>query len=231
MYSKEVAPERRTLRTVFRDTFSSRTISLIDLPLTKRSRLIRAIVSTTNIPPPPAPTPSGSACTSQRKGGQSWTPITPPPGSIFHAETHLCPARAPWRYCGLPLRSCCSSLRTMARCFATAFSRQRSLRIGEAPGCQARIRRIPATVALPVPTSRAVRRMPVPSASAARTAASRSSDRSGETLPASGAFARLGEADYTGDQASRSADPPARSILREPRSSRGNGRYCGSIGG
>jgi hypothetical protein len=30
---------------------------LIDLPLTKRSRLIRAIVSTTNIPPPPAPTP------------------------------------------------------------------------------------------------------------------------------------------------------------------------------
>src|SRR5262249_32825472 len=50
-YSKEVAPERRTLRTVFRDTFSSRTISLIDLPLTKRSRLIRAIVSTTNIPP------------------------------------------------------------------------------------------------------------------------------------------------------------------------------------
>src|SRR5271155_5164502 len=50
MYSKEVAPDRRTLRTVFRDTFSSRTISLIDLPLTNRSRLIRAIVSTTNIP-------------------------------------------------------------------------------------------------------------------------------------------------------------------------------------
>ena len=85
---RRLLPNARTLRTVFRDTLSSRTISLIDLPLTKRSRLIRAIVSTTNIPPPPAPTPSGSACTSQRKGGQSWTPITPPPGSIFHAETH-----------------------------------------------------------------------------------------------------------------------------------------------
>src|SRR5947207_8734248 len=87
MYAKEVAPDRRTLRTVLRDTFSARTISLIDLPRTKCSRLIRPIVSTTSIPRHPLASPSGSACTSLRKGGQSWTPITPLPGSIFHAET------------------------------------------------------------------------------------------------------------------------------------------------
>src|SRR5205823_9856784 len=88
MYAKEVAPDRRTLRTVLRDTFSSRTISLIDLPRTKCSRLIRPIVSTTSIPRHPLASPSGSACTSLRNGGQSWTPITPLTGSIFHAETH-----------------------------------------------------------------------------------------------------------------------------------------------
>src|SRR5207248_2375147 len=74
-------------RAVLRDTFSARTISLIDLPRTKCSRLIRPIVSTTSIPRHPLASPSGSACTSLRKGGQSWTPITPLPGSIFHAET------------------------------------------------------------------------------------------------------------------------------------------------
>src|SRR5438552_15963961 len=89
MYSKEVAPDRRTLRTVLRDTFSARTISLIDLPRTKCSRLIRPIVSTTSIPRHPLASPSGSACTSLRKGGQSWAPITPLPVSIFHAETQL----------------------------------------------------------------------------------------------------------------------------------------------
>src|SRR5713226_4409102 len=53
-YSKDVAPDRSTLRTVFRDTFRSRAISLIVLPLMKCSRRIRPIVSTVSIPPPPA---------------------------------------------------------------------------------------------------------------------------------------------------------------------------------
>ena len=61
-YSNDVAPDRRTFRTVFRDTFSSRTISLIDLPLTRCSRLIRPIVSTTSIPRHPLGIQSGSAC-------------------------------------------------------------------------------------------------------------------------------------------------------------------------
>ncbi|MDR6305651.1 hypothetical protein GGQ85_003375 [Nitrobacter vulgaris] len=39
-----------TFRTVFRDTFRSRAISLIVLPLMKCSRRIRAIVSTISIP-------------------------------------------------------------------------------------------------------------------------------------------------------------------------------------
>src|SRR5262249_38309062 len=43
-------PDPRTLGIVFRDTFSSRMIPLIGLPLTKCSRLIRPIVSTTSIP-------------------------------------------------------------------------------------------------------------------------------------------------------------------------------------
>src|ERR1700683_1105631 len=51
-YSKDVAPDRSTLRTVFRDTFRSRAISLIVLPLMKCSRRIRPIVSTVSIPPP-----------------------------------------------------------------------------------------------------------------------------------------------------------------------------------
>src|ERR1700685_1129399 len=52
-YSKDVAPDRSTLRTVFRDTFRSRAISLIVLPLMKCSRRIRPIVSTVSIPPTP----------------------------------------------------------------------------------------------------------------------------------------------------------------------------------
>src|SRR5437016_10345260 len=88
VYSKNVAPDRRTLRTVFRDTFSSRMISLIGLPLTKCSRLIRPIVSTTSIPRHPLGIPSGAACPPQQIGGQSWTTITPLQGSIFHAGSH-----------------------------------------------------------------------------------------------------------------------------------------------
>src|SRR5271166_846347 len=59
LYSNAVAPERTTLRTVFRDTFNPRAISLIDLPLIKCSRLIRPIVSTTSIPRHPLASPSG----------------------------------------------------------------------------------------------------------------------------------------------------------------------------
>jgi hypothetical protein len=45
----EVSPDLSTFRTVFRDTFRSRAISLIVLPLMKCSRRIRAIVSTISI--------------------------------------------------------------------------------------------------------------------------------------------------------------------------------------
>src|SRR5438445_5166016 len=49
-YANDVAPDRTTLRTVFRDTRRSRAISLIALPLRKYSRRIRPIVSTVSIP-------------------------------------------------------------------------------------------------------------------------------------------------------------------------------------
>src|SRR6266513_6137505 len=87
MYSNEVAPDRRTFRTVFRDTFRSRAISLIDLPLIRCSRLIRPIVSTTSIPRHPLAIQSGQPACHRKTGGQSWTPITPLQGSIFHAES------------------------------------------------------------------------------------------------------------------------------------------------
>jgi hypothetical protein len=48
-YSNDVTSERSTLRTVFRDTFRSRAISLIVLPLRKCSRRIRPIVSTAQV--------------------------------------------------------------------------------------------------------------------------------------------------------------------------------------
>src|ERR1700752_1294702 len=57
-YSNAVFPDRSTLRTVLRDTFRSRAISLIVLPLRKCSRRTRPIVSTVSIPPPPASNPS-----------------------------------------------------------------------------------------------------------------------------------------------------------------------------
>ena len=60
-YSKDVAPDRSTLRTVFRDTFRSRAISLIVLPLMKCSRRIRPIVSTVSIPHHPLGIKAGSA--------------------------------------------------------------------------------------------------------------------------------------------------------------------------
>jgi hypothetical protein len=49
-YSNDVSPDRKTLRIVFREIPRSLAISLIVLPLTKCSRRIRAIVSTTSIP-------------------------------------------------------------------------------------------------------------------------------------------------------------------------------------
>ena len=75
--------ERRVIVTGY-----SRTISLIDLPLTKNSRRIRATVSTTSIPF------TSSRAKHERlnqasSGGQFWTPITPQQGSIFHADSHL----------------------------------------------------------------------------------------------------------------------------------------------
>src|SRR5919106_3781175 len=84
-----VAPERSTLRTVLRETCSSRTISLIVLPRTKNSRRIRAIVSTPFIPQPPAPKPEQVARESHAAGGQNCTPIPPLRGSTLHADLHL----------------------------------------------------------------------------------------------------------------------------------------------
>src|ERR671919_641777 len=81
-----VAPERSTLRTVLRETCSSRTISLIVLPRTKNSRRIRAIVSTPFIPQPPAPKPEQVARESHAAGGQNWTPIPRLRGSTLHAD-------------------------------------------------------------------------------------------------------------------------------------------------
>jgi hypothetical protein len=48
--ANDVSPARSTRRTVFRDTSRSRVISLIVLPLAKRSCRIRPTVSTTSIP-------------------------------------------------------------------------------------------------------------------------------------------------------------------------------------
>src|SRR5918994_3972065 len=92
-----VAPERSTLRTVLRETCSSRTISLIVLPRTKNSRRIRAIVSTPFIPQPPAPKPEQVARESHAAGGQIWTPIPRLRGSTLHADLQPTGAQAgPW---------------------------------------------------------------------------------------------------------------------------------------
>ncbi|MEH2530791.1 hypothetical protein V1277_002833 [Bradyrhizobium sp. AZCC 1588] len=49
-YSNEVSPDLSTFRTVVRDIFWSRAISLIVFPLVKYSPRVRAIVFTTSIP-------------------------------------------------------------------------------------------------------------------------------------------------------------------------------------
>jgi hypothetical protein len=63
-----IAPERRTLRTVLRDIWRSRAISLIDLPFCKCSRLIRPIVSTTTIPHRPLDARAGRPASSLQGG-------------------------------------------------------------------------------------------------------------------------------------------------------------------
>ena len=77
--------DRASAVTVFRDTFRSRAISLIVLPLMKCSRRIRAIVSTISIPDHLLHYKAGSA-TDQPVGGQFWTPIPRLRGSILQAE-------------------------------------------------------------------------------------------------------------------------------------------------
>src|SRR6476646_4479808 len=84
-YSKEVSPDLSTFRTVFRDTFRSRAISLIVLPLMKCSRRIRAIVSTISIPDHLLHYKAGRP-TDQPVGGQFWTPIPRLRGSRLQAE-------------------------------------------------------------------------------------------------------------------------------------------------
>src|SRR5712664_3360159 len=64
----DVSPDRRTLRTVFRDTLRSRAISLIVLPPRKCSRRIRPIVSTVSIPLPPASIQSGQCINGNGRG-------------------------------------------------------------------------------------------------------------------------------------------------------------------
>src|SRR5207302_5974421 len=94
-YSNEVTPDRRTLRTVFRDTLRSRAISLIVLPLRKCSRRIRPIVSTVSIPPTTCFESKQAAHQAQREGvnfgrrspssgGQNCTPNnSQPPRWLF----------------------------------------------------------------------------------------------------------------------------------------------------
>src|SRR5882724_3936653 len=68
-YANDVAPDRTTLRTVFRDTRRSRAISLIALPLRKYSRRIRPIVSTVSIPHYPRLIRRGQRITPHGRGG------------------------------------------------------------------------------------------------------------------------------------------------------------------
>src|SRR6056297_4055885 len=91
-------------RTVFRETCSSRQISLIVLPRTKNSRRTLAIVSTPFIPHPPIQFKGRAGLLELTKGGQFWTPIPPLRGSTFHADPQPTPRRslAPaLRPCGL----------------------------------------------------------------------------------------------------------------------------------
>ena len=72
------ASDRRTFRTTFRDTLSSRQIALIGLPCTKNARRIFAIVSTISIPIS-APMFMEASVDPQR-WGPDWMPITPKRG-------------------------------------------------------------------------------------------------------------------------------------------------------
>src|SRR6056297_1675687 len=82
-------------RTVFRETCSSRQISLIVLPRTKNSRRTLAIVSTPFIPHPPIQFKGRAGLLELTKGGQFWTPIPPLRGSTFHAD----PQTHQWQTC------------------------------------------------------------------------------------------------------------------------------------
>ena len=77
-----MASDRRTLRTTFRDTCSSRQIALIALPCTKYGRRIFATVSTTSIPIMALDLPE-SHREPHRQRGPFGTPITPPKGVLF----------------------------------------------------------------------------------------------------------------------------------------------------
>ena len=77
------------MRTVFRETRSSRQIALIDFPWTKYARRIFAIVSTISIPTS-APDQPRKHCGPQLQGGPVWTPISPETGSLFHADPQAC---------------------------------------------------------------------------------------------------------------------------------------------
>ncbi len=59
------------------------------MPCTKCARRIFATVSTISIPPQ-APYLPGSHREPHLQRGHFWTPITPPRGSFFHAESHHC---------------------------------------------------------------------------------------------------------------------------------------------
>ena len=95
-----IAPERRTLRTVLRDIFRSRAISLIDLPFCKCSRLIRPIVSTTTIPHRPLDARAGRPASSLQGGGQICTPkhsqgaASPSAASLHHCADMAAQTRA-----------------------------------------------------------------------------------------------------------------------------------------
>ena len=73
------------LRTVLRDSFSSRLIALIGFFSMKNARRIFAIVSTTSIPNA-APCFHQGLCGPNRQWGPVWTPITPLTGALLHAE-------------------------------------------------------------------------------------------------------------------------------------------------
>ena len=74
-----------TFRTTFRETRSSRQISLIGLPSEKYARRILAIVSTTNIPIE-APQNLEEASVDPLPRGPDWMKISPVAGSLFHEK-------------------------------------------------------------------------------------------------------------------------------------------------